>query len=339
MNNINFDQNKKYDLIALGRAAVDLNANELYTTLEETETFTKYVGGSPANVAIGMARLNKKTGFIGRVADDQFGNYVLQYFENEGIDISNMPVDKSGAKTGLTFTEIKSKTESSILMYRNEAVDLKLCTADINEDYIKKSKVLLISGTALSAEPSRQAALLAVEYAVKNNVKVIFDIDYRPYSWKSEAETGIYYTKIAEKSDIIIGSRSEFNYMEKIIKEEDRTDKEVSEHWFSFNSKLVVIKHGKEGSTAYTKEGESYDVKIFPVEMIKSFGGGDAYASAFIYGLLEDWDILDALEFGSASASMLVSAHSCSDAMPTAEEIKKFIEEKKKEYGERVVRG
>ncbi|MFW6030619.1 MAG: PfkB family carbohydrate kinase, partial [Halanaerobiales bacterium] len=81
MNNINFAKNKEYDLIALGRAAVDLNANELYTTLEETETFTKYVGGSPANVAIGMARLNKNTGFIGRVADDQFGNYVLQYFE------------------------------------------------------------------------------------------------------------------------------------------------------------------------------------------------------------------------------------------------------------------
>ena len=138
-----FVKNKKYDLIALGRAAVDLNANELYTTLEETETFTKYVGGSPANVAIGMARLNKNTGFIGRVADDQFGNYVLQYFENEGIDISNMPVDSSGAKTGLTFTEIKSPTESSILMYRNEAVDLKLCTDDINEDYIKNSKALL----------------------------------------------------------------------------------------------------------------------------------------------------------------------------------------------------
>lgn len=338
MNKLKFAKNKEYDLIALGRAAVDLNANELYTTLEETETFTKYVGGSPANIVIGMARLGKKAGFIGRVADDQFGNYVLQYFKNEGIDISNMPVDSSGAKTGLTFTEIKSKTESSILMYRNQAVDLKLCPADISEDYIKKSKVLLISGTALSAEPSRQAALLAVEYAVKNDVKVIFDIDYRPYSWQSEAETGIYYTKVAEKSDIIIGSRDEFNYMEKIIKEEARTDKEVAEHWFSFNSRLVVIKHGKEGSTAYTKEGESFDVKIFPVEMIKSFGGGDAYASAFIYGLLEGWDILAALEFGSASASMLVSAHSCSDAMPTVEEVKDFIKEKKKEYGERVVR-
>lgn len=339
MNNINFSGNKEYDLIALGRAAVDLNANELYTTLEETETFTKYVGGSPANVAIGMARLNKKTGFIGRVADDQFGNYVLQYFKNEGIDVSNMPIDSSGAKTGLTFTEIKSPTESSILMYRNEAVDLKLCPADIQEDYIKKSKTLLISGTALSAEPSRQAALLAVEYAVKNDVKVIFDIDYRPYSWKSAAETGIYYTKVAEKSDIIIGSRDEFNYMEKIVKAEKRTDKEVAEHWFNYNSKLIVIKHGKEGSTAYTKRGQSFEVKIFPVEMIKSFGGGDAYASAFIFALLENWDIPDALEFGSASASMLVSAHSCSEAMPTAAEIKKFIEEKKKEYGERVVRG
>jgi len=71
---------------------------------------------------------------------------------------------------------------------------------------------------------------------------------------------------------------------------------------------------------------------------MKSFGGGDAYASAFIYGLLENWDIIDALEFGSASASMLVSAHSCSDAMPKVDDIRKFIREKKEKYGERIVR-
>ncbi|GAB6137245.1 5-dehydro-2-deoxygluconokinase [Halanaerobaculum tunisiense] len=338
MNNLQFDETKPLDLIALGRAGVDLNANEIHRPLEETETFTKYVGGSPANISIGMARLGKKVGFLGRVANDQFGRYITNYFENEGIDISNVPVDKSGAKTGLAFTEIKSPTESSILMYRNKAVDLQLCTDDIDEEYIKQAKILLISGTALSKNPSRKAALLAIEYARKNNVKVIFDIDYRPYSWVDETETGIYYTIAAEKSDIIIGSREEFDYMEKLTGTEDRTDEEVANRWFEHNSKLVVIKHGADGSTAYTKDGQSFDIKIFPVELLKSFGGGDAYASAFIYGLLEDWDVIDALEFGSASASMLVSAHSCSEAMPTVEEIKKFIKEKKEEYGERVAR-
>jgi 5-dehydro-2-deoxygluconokinase len=338
MNPIKFDHSKEYDLIALGRAAVDLNANELYRTLEATKTFSKYVGGSPANVAIGMARLNKKTGFIGRVADDQFGNYILQYFARESIDTSQMPVDSSGAKTGLTFTEIKSKTESSILMYRKEAVDLKLEAADIKEEYIAKSKILLISGTALAAEPSRQAALLAIEYARANNVRVIFDIDYRPYSWRNDLETSIYYTIAAERSDIIIGSRSEFDYMENIFTTKQTTDAEVAQRWFDYHSKLVVIKHGADGSTAYTAVGESFAVKIFPVELLKSFGGGDAYASAFIYGLLENWDVIDALEFGSASASMLVSAHSCSDAMPTAAAIHEFIKTKKEEYGELVAR-
>jgi 5-dehydro-2-deoxygluconokinase len=338
MNLIDFDQDKPMDIIPLGRAAVDLNANELYRPLEETKTFSKYVGGSPANIAIGLARLDKNVGFIGRVADDQLGNYVLQYFENEGIDISNMPVDDSGAKTGLTFTEIKSKTESSILMYRNQAVDLELCTDDINEDYIKQAKILLISGTALSKSPSREAAFLAMKYARNNGVKVIFDIDYRPYSWANEAETSVYYYHAAEMSDIIIGSRSEFNYMQRLDHTEDASDEVVAKTWLEKNSELVVIKHGAEGSTAYTENGEHYDIKIFPVELMKSFGGGDAYASAFIYGLLEDWDLIEALEFGSASASMLVSAHSCSEAMPTADEIKAFIKDKKEEFGEMVAR-
>lgn len=338
MNEINFSDNKNFDIIPLGRAAVDLNANELYRTLEETDTFSKYVGGSPANIAIGLARLDKNVGFIGRVADDQFGNYVIQYFKNEGINVSNLHLDYSGAKTGLTFTEIKSKTESSILMYRNQAVDLNLCTDDINEEYIKQSKILLISGTALSKSPSREAAFLAMRYALNNNVKIIFDIDYRPYSWANELETSIYYYQAAEMSDIIIGSRKEFNYMQRLDHTEDSSDDVVANTWLNKKSEVVVIKHGAEGSTAYTKNGEHYDIKIFPVELMKSFGGGDAYASAFIYGLLENWDIIDALEFGSASASMLVSAHSCSDAMPKVNEIRKFIREKKEKYGERIVR-
>ena len=100
----------------------------------------------------------------------------------------------------------------------------------------------------------------------------------------------------------------------------------------------VIIKHGKKGSTAHTAAGE-YNIKPFPVKAFKSFGGGDGYGSAFIYGLLEGLDIVDCLELGSASASMLVAAHGCSEFMPTIDELKKFIADEKKEFGEMVARG
>lgn len=337
MKYIEFDNNKEFDLILLGRVAVDLNPVDYYCPLNESTTFKRYLGGSPANIAVGLARLGKKCGFFARVSDDQLGTFVTDYFDNEGIDTSHIKRCQNGEKIGLTFTEIKSETESSIVMYRNEAADLKLDVEDIDEDYINRAKAILISGTALAESPSREAALKAVALAKKNGVPIIFDIDYRAYNWKNADEIAIYYSSVAREADIILGSREEYDLTEKFIKV-GMTDEETAAYWHSQNAKIVIIKHGKEGSTAYTNDGESYSIKPFPVKLLKSFGGGDGYASAFLYGIFEGWEIIDALEFGSASAAMLVASHACSQDMPTVDAVKEFIKKEKEEYGELIAR-
>lgn len=338
MKYIEFDNNKEFDLILLGRVAVDLNPVDYYCPLNESTTFKRYLGGSPANIAVGLARLGKKCGFFARVSDDQLGTFVTDYFDNEGIDTSHIKRCQNGEKIGLTFTEIKSETESSIVMYRNEAADLKLDVEDIDEDYINRAKAILISGTALAESPSREAALKAVALAKKNGVPIIFDIDYRAYNWKNADEIAIYYSSVAREADIILGSREEYDLTEKFIKV-GMTDKETAAYWHSQNAKIVIIKHGKEGSTAYTNDGESFSIKPFPVKLLKSFGGGDGYASAFLYGIFEGWEIIDALEFGSASAAMLVASHACSQDMPSVDAVKEFIKKEKEEYGEMIARG
>ncbi len=338
MKYIEFDNSKKYDLILLGRVAVDLNPVDYYCPLNESTTFKRYLGGSPANIAVGLARLGKKCGFFARVSDDQLGTFVTDYFDKEGIDISHIVRCKNGEKIGLTFTEIKSETESSIVMYRNVAADLKLDVEDIDEDYLKQAKAVLISGTALAESPSREAALKAVMLAKRNNIPIIFDIDYRAYNWKNKDEISIYYSAVAKQADIILGSREEYDLTEKLIKE-GMNDVESAAYWHSQNAKIVIIKHGKEGSTAYTNDGKSYSIKPFPIKKLKSFGGGDGYASSFLYGLFEGWDIMDCLEFGSASASLLIASHACSEDMPSVEKVKDFIKKEKEEFGEMVVRG
>ena len=99
-----------------------------------------------------------------------------------------------------------------------------------------------------------------------------------------------------------------------------------------------MIKHGKEGSTAYTNDGKFYTIKPFPAVLLKGFGGGDGYGSSFLYSLLQGKDLIDCLEFGSASASILIAAHSCSDAMPSAQQVQAYIDKCKAEYGEMVAR-
>ncbi len=332
---IEFDNTRRLDIVPLGRVAIDFNPVDLNKPLEESTTFKKYLGGSPANIAVGMARLGKRVGFIGKVSDDQFGRFVTNYFKKEGIDTSNIAVAQNGESLGLTFTEILSPSESSILMYRNGVADLALATEDIQEEYIKNAKAIIISGTALAASPSREAALLALEYAKRHKTVVIFDIDYRSYTWKAKEELLVYYSMVARSSDIILGSREEFDFMES---NPGSTDQQTADRWLACGNKIIVIKHGKAGSTAYSHDGGVYKIKPFPVQSLKSFGGGDAYASAFLYGLMAGWPIVDCLEFGSGAASMLVSSHSCSDAMPRVEEIQEFIRQKKAEFGEMVAR-
>lgn len=339
MNYLHFEKDRDLDLILLGRVTIDLNPaiSEGFKPLKDVRLFEKYLGGSPANIACGISRHGMKAGFIGTVSDDQFGDFVIDYFKETGVDTSQITRAEQGEKLGLTFTEMLSPTESSILMYRNMAADLSLCPDDIHEDYIRRAKAILISGTALAKSPSREAALKAVMLAKKNNTRVIFDIDYRSYSWTDEDTIAVYYSMVAKDSDIIMGSREEFNLSEKLVCP-DRTDAQTAAAWHETGAEIVVIKHGMKGSTAFVRNADSYSVKPFPVESRKGFGGGDGYASGFLFGIYHGWDMIDCLEFGSAEASMMVRSNNCSKDLPTTAEVENFIRETKEKYGDMIAR-
>ncbi|WP_304943602.1 5-dehydro-2-deoxygluconokinase [Vallitalea guaymasensis] len=332
MDGIGFEQDRKLDVIAIGRIGIDFFPNEYNCPLEETKTFTKSVGGSPANIAVATSRYGMKTGFIGRVADDAFGRFAIKYLQEKNINTEGLIVDQCDNKMGLAYVEIVSPKESNIIMYRADAVDLKLTMEDISEDYIKNSKVLVVSGTALAASPSREAVFLAMKLARKHNTKVFFDIDYRPYTWKSEEETGLYYSLAAEKCDVIIGTREEFDMLEKIDLPDNKEDKVSANHWFSYNAKIVIVKHGKDGSIAYLKNGEEKQGEVFPVKPLKTQGAGDSYAGGVISSLIKGKSITEAMKYGAGAAAIVVTNNSCSDAMPTEEEITDFIKNYVKEH-------
>lgn len=340
---IDLDESRPLDIVLLGRIAIDFNpaysdsVKEEFKPLKDVHYFEKYVGGSPANIAVGVTHHGLKAGFIGKVSDDQFGDFVTEYFEGQGIDTSHVTRCTNGEKIGLTFTEMLSPSESHILMYRNCIADLQLSVDDIDPDYIASAKMLLVSGTALAESPSREAAIKAVLVARQVGTPVVFDIDYRAYNWKNADEISIYYSYVARLADIIMGSREEFDLTEALIRP-GMTDEQSAAYWQERNAKIVVIKHGMEGSTAYCDDGEKFSIKPFPVTARKGFGGGDGYGSGFLYGLFQGWDIQDCLEFGSAEASMMVRANNCSDALPGPDEVRAFIAEEKASYGEMVAR-
>ncbi len=322
------DASRPLDAVLVGRAAIDINPADFSKSFIENTFFNKYVGGSPANTAVGMAKLGCRPGFIGRVSDDSLGDFVVKYLSDSGVDTSNIKRCENGEIIGLSFIETLPDGSSNLMMYRNDDVaDLKLCTEDVDEKYIASAKLMVLSGTSLSGSPSREAALKCLILAKKAGTRVVFDIDYRPQTWKSRDEISVYYTMAANFADIIVGSREEFDLMDSIASEGEN-DEQTATRWFERGAELLIIKHGKQGSFAYEKNGKAYKILPFMVKSLKSTGGGDAYASAFLSGLLKGLPLNVCLERGTASASIAVAANNCSEALPDEAQLSAFIEDR-----------
>jgi 5-dehydro-2-deoxygluconokinase len=182
---------------------------------------------------------------------------------------------------------------------------------------------LQLKGRAASG--AREAVYLALHYARRHGAVVFFDLDYRPYTWTSSEETAIHYHLAARQCDVLIGTREEFDIMERLEHNPARDDAYTAQLWFQHQAKIVVIKHGQDGSVAYTKQGEVARGTTFPAKVVKTFGAGDAYAAAFIYALMKGWELAKAMEYGAAAAAIVISSHSCSEAMPTAQQIDDYI--------------
>lgn len=320
---LNIDKTRKVDFICVGRANVDLYAIERDTSLKLTSGFVKSVGGSPANIAIALSRLGAKAGFIGKLSKDDLGAFVFDYMKSKGVDVTHLTFDDSGSRTSLVLAEVK-EDDCEVLFYRNNASDLLIKPDDIEEEYIKKAKCVILTGTALSASPSREAMFSIINYARQNNTLVILDLDYRASEWKSIEEVSIYYNMAAKNADIIFGNKEEFDIIEymNLVKNENNAPHRL----LNGHAKIVVCKYGGQGSTVYTKSGDEIKYGVFNVKKLKPYGSGDAFAGAFLHSLInEEKSIEESLKLATAAGAILVSKPRCAEAMPSKEEILQFI--------------
>lgn len=318
------EESRALDVICLGRAGVDLYAREANQHFTDVTGFEKFVGGSPANIAAALAKLGSKVGFISCVSGDGLGGYVCDYLQSLGVDTRGIQVDKSGTRTSLAVTEMFPE-KPEVVIYRNNAADLALLPQQIDEAYIASAKVLLVSGTALSESPSREATLVAMDHARRNGTSVVLDIDYRAYSWESPEASSIYYNIAAGMSDIVIGNREEFDVLEYLSNRGNTDDLQSAERLLSGKTSLVIVKYGEKGCRAF-QDGQQTEQGIFPVEAQKPFGAGDAFAGNLLHALLNQYSLQDALAMGAAAAAINVSGNSCSEAMPNLDQLLAFMQ-------------
>ena len=313
-----FDQSKK--ILVLGRAGIDIYPEPPGTKIADVNHFSSHLGGSAANTCVALKQHGVQSDLVTCVSDDAIGEYIINKLESYGIGTEHCKkIDKS-FQTQIAVVETILKNNQSIL-YRNNSCDLQLSNEMIEKINYDEYSALFISGTALSSEPSRSSVFLASKRAIEANIPQIIDLDYRPYNWESDEIKSVIYKKIMNNVDIIIGNDLEFN-----IADNSSEGFNFAKNLIKNKPSIIIYKKGEKGSELITKDKISSH-GVYSVDAIKPTGAGDAFNGGFISSIIKGISLEQSLQFGSATAAIVVTRVGCSSAMPSHEEVKKFIKE------------
>jgi 5-dehydro-2-deoxygluconokinase len=328
-----FPQGRRFDLACLGRLAVDLYAEQFGSKLEDARSVAKYLGGSSANLAFGVARLGLKSAMVSRVGNEQMGRFLLQTLEQEGCDISQVQIDPERL-TGLVLLGIKDCDTFPLLFVRENCADMALDADLIDGTFIAQCRALAITGTHLSTPGTRKAAQTALRHAKAHGVVRVLDIDYRPVLWGltprgagenryvPDAKVTQQLREVLPEFDLLVGTEEEFFIAGGVANDIVASLRAVR----AVSSATLVVKRGALGccviegaipddiDDATTYQGER-------VEVLNVLGAGDALLSGLMASLLQGKDWAESTQVANACGAIVVSRHACSAAMPTLAEL------------------
>lgn len=306
-------------ILVLGRAGMDFYADPPGTRIEEADRFVACLGGSSANIAVALVRHGLATGLLSTVSEDAVGRFVLAELDRYGIDRTHVRSVRGEVRTSLAVVETRLEDTQSVI-YRNGAADFEMTDADVDAVDFAAWSALILTGTALAAEPSRSACLRALDRARAAGLALILDLDYRPYSWTSAAEAAEVLARAAGRCDIVVGNDVEFG----VLAGGAGAGLDAARALGSSGAALVVYKMGEAGAVTVTPEGE-FATGIYRTDALKPTGAGDAFMGGLISGLAGGLAPRAAVLRGSANAAMVVARVGCAPAMPTLDDVREFL--------------
>lgn len=297
--------------LVLGRAGMDLYADPPGTRIEEAGRFVAHLGGSSANIAVALVRQGCKAALLTRVSDDAVGRFCLAQLDAYAVDRTHVRTEGGEARNSLAVVETRIENCQSVI-YRNGAADFAMGMEDVETVDYAQFSALVTTGTVLAAEPSRSACFRAFDLARKAGLPLIFDVDYRPYSWPSAAMASAVYSRAGALCDVIVGNDVEFGFMAG----DPAKGLDKARSLIGAGAQVVVYKMGEKGAITISREGE-FATGIYPTRALKPTGAGDSFLGAFLAGLADGLPVKAAVQRGSAAAAMVVARVGCAPAMPT----------------------
>jgi 5-dehydro-2-deoxygluconokinase len=327
---------KTIDLIAIGRSSVDLYGEQIGGRLEDMGSFAKYVGGSPTNAAIAVARLGLKAGLLTRVGADHMGRFIREQLVREGVDVRGVHTDTERL-TALVVLGIRNSASFPLIFYRENCADMALCEQDLDDAYLASARAVLINGTHLSTPGVFAASLGAARRIKANGGRVVFDVDYRPVLWGLTAKDlgenrFVSDAKVTEClqaalpwCDLIVGTEEELCILggsEQLVA--------AIQNIRAQTTATLVCKRGARGCVAFA--GAIPDdiesglvVPGFKINVLNVLGAGDAFMGGFLRGWLRNETLEESCRMGNACGAIVVSRHGCAPAMPSWAELQSLL--------------
>jgi len=309
---------KPLDACVLGRIGYDLYAVEHRRPLAEVEHFSRHLGGSSANVAVGLARLGLRVGIISAVGKDALADYLLSFLQQEKVDTQFVQLVE-GYGTSLCLTEVSPPDRFPQVFYRHRPADGRVTVGEAEKAYVRQARMFITNGTSLSASPAREATLEALKAARQAGARTVLDVDYRASSWASPDEAGRRALEAVPWVDVVLANEEEL-----LILTGQRDPSAQVQSVLAMGAQLLVRKLGAKGVEAHT-QGESIAVPSLSTRVVCAIGGGDAFAAGFLYALSRSLPLAECLRYGNAAAAVVVSRVSCSDAMPRPPELEEYL--------------
>jgi len=312
--------------VCIGELLVDFVSTTKDVSLSECPPLVGAPGGAPANVAVGLARLGVPAGFVGKIGDDPFGEFLRRTLTQNAVDGTHL-VSEPGARTTLAFNATRSDGRKDIFFYRNPGADLLLHPNDISEEYIASASLLHFGSVSLTHSPSREATLRAVEIAQSNGICISYDPNLRLMLWDSPTDAKKWIWKAMPAADVVKLAEEEWEFIT------GGADLEAgSEKILKAGPRLVVVTRGEQGCYYDNGSARGY-LPGFMVEPLDPLGAGDGFVAAMLAGLLqvEDYralsagDLDDLLTTANAAGALTTQRAGVIPALPTPDEIRAFV--------------
>lgn len=315
--------NKRYDVVALGELLIDFAMSG--QSGQGNNLFEACPGGAPCNVLAMLTKLGKKTAFIGKVGNDQFGKLLKATIEEVGIESKGLVMDDK-VNTTLAFVHTFPDGDRDFSFYRQPGADMMLTEEEVDYELIRQAKIFHLGTLSMTDEPVRSATKRALTAAKEAGCLISFDPNLRPPLWsslelaKEMMEYGFGYCDILKISD---------NEIQFVSGKEDY-DEGIRYLQDKYNIPLILLTLGKDGSRAYYK-----DMRVerggYKVETIETTGAGDTFCGSSLSGVLDrdfenltEKDLGDILSFANAGAALVTTRKGAIRSMPEKEDVEKL---------------